>query len=136
MPERVQIPAAYADRWMMGDRYGEIVKVVRNRAKARGEEGREIAHVKLDKSGKTFTFWLDECSLVYTAARGVNLEHRHFAFIAATLRSLKPSERQAFEEPAACDSWRDTVQRFASECASSNPRFDRRRFLAACGWEG
>ncbi len=58
---RVQIPA-YTDRWMMGDRYGEVVKVVRKRVKALGDEGREVAHVKLDKSGKTMTFLLDDCT--------------------------------------------------------------------------
>jgi len=69
---RVQIPA-YTDRWMMGDRYGVLVKVTRPRkskslgARAallttnRWEYNREIAHVKLDKSGKTMRFVLDDC---------------------------------------------------------------------------
>ena len=60
---RVQIPA-YADHWMKGDRYGEIVKLVRCKSKALGNEGREIAHVKLDKSGKVTTVWLDHCTEV------------------------------------------------------------------------
>ena len=63
MTERVQIPA-YTDRWMMGDRYGEVVKIVRKRANAKGEAGREVAHVKLDKSGKVMTFWYDDCTPV------------------------------------------------------------------------
>lgn len=60
---RVQIPA-YTDRWMMGDRYGEVIKVVRKRAAALGEAGKEVAHVKLDKSGKVRTFLLDDCTEV------------------------------------------------------------------------
>ena len=54
------------------------------------------------------------------------LEHRHFAFIAqviaampdhaATLRAQKSSVAAAF----------------ADACAKTNPRFDRKRFLAAC----
>jgi hypothetical protein len=66
---RVQIPC-YTDRWMMGDQYGEIVKITRGRAK-RGESkvawlvnGVEIAHVKLDKSGKTVRVILEDCSEV------------------------------------------------------------------------
>jgi hypothetical protein len=70
---RVQVPA-YTDRWMMGDRYGEVVKVTRQRArlgaraalltKNRWEANREIAHVKLDKSGKTLRFVLADCTEV------------------------------------------------------------------------
>jgi hypothetical protein len=50
---------------MMGDRYGEIVKITRARLlRAKDPEGREIAHVKLDKSGKTLRFFLDDCTVV------------------------------------------------------------------------
>ena len=49
---RVQIPV-YTDRWMMGDRYGEVVKIVN-----------QIAHVKLDKSGKTLKFVYADCTEV------------------------------------------------------------------------
>ena len=75
MSQRVQIPA-YTDRWMMGDRYGTIVKISRMRpaqavraalltGRARGVyEPREIAHVKLDKSGKTMRFVLADCTPV------------------------------------------------------------------------
>ena len=55
MTERVQIPA-YTDRWMMGDRYGEVVKVTKW-----SHDDTEIAHVKLDKSGKTLRFVLADC---------------------------------------------------------------------------
>jgi hypothetical protein len=59
---RVQIPA-YTDRWMMGDRYGEIVKVTRTIDIGDGWS-RELAHVKLDKSGKTVRVILADCTEV------------------------------------------------------------------------
>jgi len=43
---RVQI-APHLDRWMMGDRYGEVVKTT--------QRGRTI-HVHLDRSGRTIRF--------------------------------------------------------------------------------
>ena len=52
---RVQIPA-YTDRWMMGDRFGDVVKTTRNKA------GTEIAHVRLDLSNKTIRVLLDDCT--------------------------------------------------------------------------
>ena len=55
---RVQIPA-YTDRWMMGDRYGVVVKVIKGR---KGMEREEVAHVKLDKSGKTIRFIYADCT--------------------------------------------------------------------------
>ncbi len=65
---RVQIPV-YTDRWMMGDRYGEVVKVTKARKnrKVTGDTGyaqREVAHVKLDISGKTLRFLLADCTEV------------------------------------------------------------------------
>jgi len=70
---RVQIPA-YTDRWMMGDRYGAVVRVSRRRPKHAVRAAlltanpwmrdREIAHVKLDKSGKTIRVILDDCEVV------------------------------------------------------------------------
>ena len=73
---RVQIPA-YTDRWMMGDRFGVIVKVT-NRlvaastngvraallTSARHRDVVEIAHVKLDKSGKTVRVVLADCQVL------------------------------------------------------------------------
>jgi hypothetical protein len=69
---RVQIPA-YTDRWMMGDRYGDLVKVTKARANVRArlltEDPRrysgdiEIAHVRLDKSGKTVRVVLADCEV-------------------------------------------------------------------------
>ena len=70
---RVQIPA-YTDRWMMGDRYGEIVKVIQrplpglNLRQKRRRNGpslvQEIATVKLDKSGKTVRVVLADCEVL------------------------------------------------------------------------
>jgi len=48
------------------------------------------------------------------------LEHRHFAFIAATIAKLPKKERMAM------------ASHFADECQHTNPRFDRRRFMVAC----
>ena len=62
MTDRVQIPA-YTDRWMMGDRYGEIVKITINRNPGPACNA-EIAHVKLDKSGQTMRFILADCTPV------------------------------------------------------------------------
>jgi hypothetical protein len=45
---------------MMGDRYGEVVKVTRARAPINGEYP-EIAHVKLDKSSKVTRVLLSDC---------------------------------------------------------------------------
>jgi hypothetical protein len=52
---RVELPA-YSDRWMMGDRYGEIVAVAKRSP--------SFAKVKLDKSGKTVRFHMDELTPV------------------------------------------------------------------------
>jgi hypothetical protein len=62
---RVQIPA-YTDRWMMGDRYGDVVKVSRKTGRSHPavKPGDEIAHVKLDKSGKMVRVILDDCTVV------------------------------------------------------------------------
>jgi hypothetical protein len=62
--KRVQIPA-YTDRWMMGDRYGCVMKVTRTR-KQNGSlpAETEIAIVLLDKSGKTVRVLLADCTEV------------------------------------------------------------------------
>ena len=58
---RVQIPV-YTDRWMMGDRYGEVTKLTRSK-KSDNELGHsgDIYVVKLDKSGRTIKVWADDC---------------------------------------------------------------------------
>jgi len=69
---RVQIPV-YTDRWMMGDRYGVVVKSTRmrpaNAVRAalltrHPHVAHEIAHVKLDKSGKTVRVIFSDCTVV------------------------------------------------------------------------
>jgi hypothetical protein len=60
---RVQIPA-YTDRWMMGDRYGEIVKTTMSKPGNGAKDYVPIAHVKLDKSGKTVKVILDDCTVI------------------------------------------------------------------------
>jgi hypothetical protein len=69
---RVQIPA-YTDRWMQGDRFGEVIKTSKSRP-PRVRDGLltqdprrysgefEIAHVKLDKSGVVRKFILADCT--------------------------------------------------------------------------
>jgi len=61
---RVQIPA-YTDRWMMGDRFGEVVKIRKTAGNpGAGAPPREVASVKLDISGKTVRVILDDCTVV------------------------------------------------------------------------
>lgn len=57
-----------------------------------------------------------------TTGQNVELQHRHFAFIAAVLADLDRDMTVL-----------DVVDAFAYACATSNPRFDRARFLKACG---
>ncbi|MDB4351970.1 hypothetical protein OAA60_00890 [Porticoccaceae bacterium] len=52
--KRVEIPA-YTDRWMMGDRYGEVVNVL---------SAGDMLKVKLDKSGKSKLFYTMECEVI------------------------------------------------------------------------
>lgn len=58
---RVEIPA-YTDRWVMGDRYGQVLATT----EARPEIGRLCAtcRVKLDKSGDVRTYIADECRVL------------------------------------------------------------------------
>lgn len=61
---RVQIPA-HTDRWMMGDRYGEVTKrKMMVFATCGTTVPREALRVKLDKSKKSRWFWLSECEIV------------------------------------------------------------------------
>jgi len=55
------------------------------------------------------------------------MQHRHMAFIAAVIRDLPGEVNRGI---VAAD--------FVAALAASNPRFDKRRFLAACGlqWPG
>jgi hypothetical protein len=69
---RVQIPT-YTDRWMMGDRFGTIEKTSVSRPKhavraalptGASRYDREVAHVRLDKSGKLIRVILADCEVL------------------------------------------------------------------------
>jgi hypothetical protein len=66
------------------------------------------------------------------------MTRKHFAAIAATLLAEKPAVGVAYQDMTpwqrgAYDSWNTTVLAFAAMCRAQNPRFNRARFLAACG---
>ncbi len=67
-----------------------------------------------------------------STAQGVpSFEHRHFAFIAATIVNM---DDLANGQTDLAKLWQGRVARhFADACARTNPRFDRARFLSACG---
>ena len=52
------------------------------------------------------------------------LEHRHFATIAAIIRDMHGLDENDRKHVAF---------RFADELRTTNPKFDTKRFLAACG---
>lgn len=54
-----------------------------------------------------------------------DMEHRHFATIAAIIREMRGAE-------TAENTVDHVAEHFARELAKTNPRFDRRRFLVAC----
>lgn len=53
------------------------------------------------------------------------LEHRHFAFIAGVIADMMDRE---------LGDRRAIARNFADACALSNPKFNRARFFAACGF--
>lgn len=58
-----------------------------------------------------------------------DMEHRHFATIATFIRELDSGLI-----PCSTDATRKHMaEYFANRLRSTNPRFDRRRFLLACG---
>lgn len=59
-----------------------------------------------------------------TRAGYAKMEHRHFATIAAIIQAI-PDADLTFH----------TADHFAKELARTNPRFDKARFLKACGVE-
>lgn len=54
---------------------------------------------------------------------------KHFAAIAASLKAARPN----VPTPAELALWVQCCKEIASTCESANARFDRARFLAACG---
>jgi hypothetical protein len=64
-----------------------------------------------------------------TALRGVELQHRHFSFIAAVIRDMPD------HSPSLRAQRQSVANAFADACRATNSRFDRDRFLAACGYD-
>lgn len=58
-----------------------------------------------------------------------NLQHRHFAFIAATIAAMPDHAATLRTQKRSCG------LAFADACGRTNPKFDRARFLRACGLE-
>lgn len=55
------------------------------------------------------------------------MTRQHFKAIAAAMAAVKPTRNTA--------QWDKHVLALADMCAQENPRFDRTRFLAACGYQ-
>ena len=64
-----------------------------------------------------------------TSGNVAKLEHRHFAFIAATIAAMPDHAASLRAQKAS------VAAAFADACTATNPRFDRARFLRACGVE-
>ena len=68
--------------------------------------------------------------------QNLSMQRRHYQFIAAIMLSEKPDREPGNRwSDGARNEWSTTVLAFASRLASTNPGFDRARFLAACGME-
>ena len=59
------------------------------------------------------------------------MSKKHFIALAANLRSQCPENAL----PGIYEQWEADVSAVAEVCARFSPRFDRARFLAACGVE-
>ena len=59
------------------------------------------------------------------------MQHRHFATIATIIREMPENLDYLFSHVDR----ENTAEYFAERLAQTNPRFDRRRFLLACGVE-
>lgn len=75
-------------------------------------------------------------ALAYLAARRKDqrtgksiMQHRHFATVAAIIKNMDKVHNQ---EQGFIDIREDVAYHFAAELASTNPKFDRARFIAAC----
>ena len=64
--------------------------------------------------------------------QNLSMQRRHFQMIAEVLNDSFPVPENN-TDPVLY--WRLIVESFASRLASTNPGFDRARFLAACGME-
>lgn len=61
----------------------------------------------------------------------MNLQRRHFQFIADTLKGEKPGKNWDANKRL---QWELMVRAFAKACARTNSGFDPARFLAACDY--
>jgi len=59
------------------------------------------------------------------------MSKKHFNSLAQNLRAIEPSGKE--DQGPAWKVWRECCCAVAASCADANPRFDRDRFLAACG---
>lgn len=71
-----------------------------------------------------------ESALRKDRTTSATLEHRHFAFIASVIEAMPDHAATLRTQKRSC------ALSFADACARTNPRFDRARFLRACGVEG
>lgn len=67
-----------------------------------------------------------------TTGAPVKFQHRHFAFIAQTVAGFDPFP-ETYTEDETNVIRREMARTFSRALASTNPNFDRARFLAACG---
>ena len=58
---------------------------------------------------------------------------KHFKAIAEAMSDIRPENVPVMRNDRA--QWAVTVYRMAELCQSDNPRFDRVRFYAACGYD-
>jgi hypothetical protein len=64
-----------------------------------------------------------------TMRKSVELQHRHFCFIAAVMAESKPAPHWDANKLA---QWQSVVNSFVAACKRSNGRFDADRFMEAC----
>ncbi len=63
-------------------------------------------------------------------ARNVNMQRRHFEFIAATLRDLRNDPVFSTDRIAVLN---EVTREFSNRLQATNGQFDRARFERACG---
>ena len=63
------------------------------------------------------------------------MTRKDFEAIAAVLNETRPPDLRDEYTLGRCVAWKETVEGFARMLVHHNPRFDRARFLAACGME-
>jgi len=65
-----------------------------------------------------------------TATANISFQRRHFEFLASYFRGIRPCN---FSGPAA-HAWDSHVEDMAIKLANTNPRYNKARFLDACGY--